>query len=785
MISRESSFGLGSTISSSFITAAPMGFQSRDQVMQVFEYLLAHEAGRHEHTDATKLSAASSRAAKRAATASQQTDANRRNGRKTSSSKKHQKRDPHSEGNTETPAEPTRSYGFVGMLMALFAGSGFILRNVNLNSKQQNSCRSNVKDRSLRSAMYKIPRSALDSAVPEETDNENRNFVWLFVVSIIGVTSSSQLPTGTSKICGQLSSYILKLLLMTAGVVHYVRTTIVALKAWTENQVEIITKRIHRRESNPPLGAAKKTVNLKASKADDKTAFQSTTKQKTTAIPSKKTSKVSNSNPTETTLKAASNASSNGKTAPHGATETDLQNASQSFEVQSHCQIAHSTSSNISKNDEIVNETNPYLILSIVSDTQDLVVSGGDYPATSQFPKKIDAPPSPSSVANSIGESLEEFLSDDKVFDDSYWRSVDEEEEDEGVWIETSAQQSRTRTRKALANEKQPRCTPLSLRQKQYPSQQQQHGRKASEGCFSSSKTNNSLTSRKQPTSRRISVCTNSPTTPILTPPTLGTPLALPVRRQEAVSHIAAASTKKISPRTRQASNVPTQIATPSEFPPLPTTNNGRCQSQSSSVENSTDMEDHSSISGDSHMSSPRSRSLSTSQDLTYAPENHQNGLVIPMHMYPGGMMPMPFYPMGFMPMPMPIPDMSQMSFDPSVTQTIGLPPFGTVAPLPLSPQQNLMMMPFPNMYMMPHPQFDPTNQSPVMGNHLIGMTEEEAMYNIQSENHMYYEALLHSQSQQSTQLNHTQNHPNLYTADMAQNVLTESEIIIAVRQQM
>lgn len=772
-----------------------MGFQSRDQVMQVFEYLLAHEAGRHEHTDATKLSAASSRAAKRAATASQQTDANRRNGRKTSSTRKHQKRDPRSEGNTETPAEPTRSYGFVGMLMALFAGSGFILRNVNLNSKQQNSCRSNVKDRSLRSAMYKIPRSTLDSAVPEETINENHNFVWLFIVSIIGVTSSSQLPTGTSKICRRLSSYILKLLLMAVGVVHYVKTTIVSLKSWTENQVKIITRRIHRRRESDlsgrgnaisPLGAAKKTVNLKSSKVEDKTVSQSTTKQKTTAIPSKKSSKASNSHPADTTHKAASNASSSGKTAFHSSTETDLQNASQSVEVQSHCQIDHSSSSNISKNDEIVNETNPYLILSIVSDIQDHESSGEELtPVNSQLLKKIDAPPSPSSVANSIGESLEDFLSDDKVFDDSYWRSVDEEEEDEGVWIETSAQQSRTRTRKALANEKQPRYAPSSLRQKQYPSQQQQHGRKAPEGCFSSSKTNNSSTSRKQPASRKISFCSNSPTTPILTPTTLGTPPALPARRQEAVSHIAAALTKKISPRTRQASNIPTQIATPSEFPPLPTTNNGRCQSQSSSVENSTDMEDHSSISGDSHMSSPRSRSLSTCQDLTYAPENHQNGLVIPMHMYPGGMMPMPFYPMGFMPMPMPIPDMSQMSFDPSVTQSIGLPPFGTVAPLPLSPQQNMMMMPFPNMYMMPHPQFDPTNQSQSMGNHLIGMTEEEAMYNIQSENHMYYEALMHSQSQQSNQVNHSQNHPNLHTSDMAQNALTESEIIMAVRQQM
>jgi hypothetical protein len=801
-LSRENSFGLGSPISSSSITAAPMGFQSRDQVMQVFEYLLAHQAGRHEHTDTTKLSAAAgSRAAKRAATTSQPSDANRRSGRKSSSTKKHQKRDPHSEGTTEAPAQPTRSYGFVGMLMALFAGSGFILRNVNLSSKQQTSCRSNVKDRSMRTAMYKTSRSALDLAVPEETENENHNFVWFFLVSIIGVASSSQLPTGTTKICCQLSNYLLKLLLLAVTAIHYMKFTIVALKSWAKNQVRSITDRIHRRESDltgrsnasptaecmrlasTTPGAAKKMASLKVSKLDDKITSQATKKQKIIAISSKKPSKAVTSHHVDTTPKAISSTSSNGKTGSHSSTETDQKNTSASLEVQSDFQTDHSSLKEISEDEEI-NKTNPYLVLSIVSDTQDHEASGLEHtPLSSQLQRKIDAPPSPSSVANSIGENPGEFLSDDKVFDDFYWRSVDEEEEDEGEWIETSAQQSRTRIRKAQANEKQPRLTTSSPRPKQNPLQQQ-HSRKVPEGCFSSSsKISASLASRKPLTSRKFSVGSNFPAPHTLTPTSIGTHSSPPVRRQEAAVPIAAALTKKTSPRTLQASNTPTQIPATSEFPPLPSANNGRCQSQSSSVENSTDMEDHSSISGDSHMSSPRSRSLSTCQDLTYAPDSQQNGLVMPMHMYPGHMMPMPYYPMGFMPMPMP--DMSQMSFDPSVIQNMGLPPFGTTTPLPLSPQQNLMMMPFPNMYMMPHPQFDPTNQTPVLGNHIIGMTEEEAMYNIQSENQMYYDSLLHSQSQQGNQLNLPQNHLKSLTPDMVTSAPKESEIITAVRQQM
>ena len=800
-MSRENSFGLGSTISSSSITAAPMGFQSRDQVMQVFEYLLAHQAGRHEQTDTTKLSTAASRAAKRAATASHQSESNRQSGRKSSSSRKQQKRDQHSESNAEAPAEPTRSYGFVGMLMALFAGSGFILRNVNLNSKQQSSYRSNIKDRSMRSAMYKISRSTLDSAVTEETEHEDNNFVWFFIVSIIGVSSSSQLPTGTTKICSQLSSYLLKLLLLAVTAIQLVNSGIVAVKSWAKNQVQSITERIHRRESDltargnasptaecmrltsTTSGATKKTANSKVLKLDEKTTAQSTKKQKNTAVSSKKSTKLATSHPVETPLKIVTSTSSDSKIS-HGSAETHLKNISaSSLEVQTDSQTDEPMSSDISNEEEIINKANPYLILSVFSDIQDCDASGTDRTSpSSQSQKKIDAPPSPSSVANSIVEGSEEFLSDDKVFDDFYWRSVDEEEEDEGEWIETSAQQNRTRIRKALANDKQPRTTTSSMRQKQYPSQQ--HGRKTTESCFSSSsKTNNTSTSRKPPTSRRTPVCSNLLAPPTLTPTTLGTLAVLPVRRQEDVVLTTATSIKNISPRARQSSAIPTQIAAPSEFPPLPSAHNGRCQSQSSSVENSTDMEDHSSISGDSHMSTPRSRSLSTCQDLTYAPDNQQNGLVLPMHMFPGHMMPMPYYPMGFMPMP--LPDMSQMSFDPSVIQTIGLPPYSTASPLPISPQQNMMMMPFPNMYMMPHPQFDPTNQAPVMGNHLIGMTEEEAMYNIQSENQMYYESLLHSQNQQGNHLNLPQNHLNSPILDMTSNALSDSEIISAVRQQM
>jgi hypothetical protein len=801
-LSRENSFGLGSSISPSSITAAPMGFQSRDQVMQVFEYLLAHQAGRHEHTDSTKSSAAGSRAAKRAATGSQSSDSNRRRGRKSSSTKKYQKSDPNSESAAEAPAQPTRSYGFVGMLMALFAGSGFILRNVNLNSKQQSSCRSNVKDRSIRSAMYKISRSALDSPVPEERENENNNFVWFFLVSIIGMASSSQLPTGTSKICSQLSNYLLKLLLLAATAIHYVKSTIVALKSWTKNQVKSITDRIHRRESDLTArrsasptdecmglasttpGATKKLASLKVLKLDDKVTSQLTKKQKSIATPSKKPSKVVSCHHADTAPKVLSRTSSKRKRGSSSSTETDLKNTSASLEVQSDCQTDQPSPSDIPIDEEIINETNPYLVLSIVSDTQDHEASGvEDTPLSSQMQKKIDAPPSPSSVANSIGENPGDFLSDDKVFDDFYWRSVDEEEEDEGEWIETSAQQSRTRIRKAQAHEKQPPVTAFSQRQKQH-SPQQQHGRKVPEACFSSSsKTNTSSSSKKPLTSRKFSDGSNFPAPHTLTPATIGTHSVPPVRRQEAVVPIAATSTKKISPRTRLTSNVPTQIAAPSEFPPLPSANNGGFQSQSSSVENSTDMEDHSSTSGDSHMSSPRSRSLSTCQDLTYAADSQQNGLVLSMHMYPGHLMPMPYYPMGFMPMPMP--DMSQMSFDPSLIQNVGLPPFGTNAPLPLSPQQSLMMMPFPNMYMMPHPQFDPSNQTPVLGNHLIGMAEEEAMYNIQSENQMYYESMLHSQSQQGNHLNLPQHHLNSLPPDMAASALTESEIITAVRQQM
>ena len=45
----ESHSRFGNSLSSSSISAAPMGFQSRDQVMQVFEYLLAHQSERQKH----------------------------------------------------------------------------------------------------------------------------------------------------------------------------------------------------------------------------------------------------------------------------------------------------------------------------------------------------------------------------------------------------------------------------------------------------------------------------------------------------------------------------------------------------------------------------------------------------------------------------------------------------------------------------------------------------------------------------------------------------------------
>lgn len=789
--------------------------------MQVFEYLLAHQTETHEHADTTRLSSAASRAAKRAATVSQASEANRRSGKSFSSKK--QKRGPHHDGNSDTSAQPTSSYGFVGMLMALFAGSGFILRTVSLSSKQQSSCRSGVKDRSIRSALCKMTRNGLEPIAPERTENDDDNFMWFFVVATIGATSSSQLPRSASRVCRQLSSHLLKLLLLAATAIHFLRSAIVAAKSWAKNQVSSITERqqkISRQESDSsgmkpfllnaecvksmPLTPAgtKKPINLKGSKTEDKIASQPGKKHKNSATASKKLPKLVPNNPSETAQKPPLFPPSNGQQTnctfegeakiTCSPLESEISGVEERLLLRNACSVQESR-----------NKANPYLILSMNSDIpdQDQEQSGPEVASDiTRVQKTVDAPLSPSSVANSSAESSEEFLSDDKVFDDFYWRRMDEEEEGEGIWIETSAQQTRTRTRKAQAP---PRISTMSLRQRQYPLQQQ-HGRKLAEGCSSSSskdrRPDSFQSSRKPPITRKSPICSNFSSPPTSTSAAYGTLTAPHAQREEgtlpltAMTSLKSSLAKKSSTRGYEATNVQSPLAVTSEFPPLPNTHEGCYQSQSSSVENSTDMEDHSSVSGDSRMSSPRSRSLSTSQELVYTTESQGNGLLAPIHMYPGHMMPMPFYPMGFMPMP--IPDMSQMSFDPSVIQSSGLPPFGAVSSIPLSPeqqqslvnhQQNVMMMPFPPMYMIPHPQFDPSNQAPTLVNHLIGMTEAEAIYNIQSENQMYYESLLHAQSQQTSHLNLTENQLNLPTPEMTPDASSENEyeIITAVRQQM
>jgi hypothetical protein len=272
------------------------------------------------------------------------------------------------------------------------------------------------------------------------------------------------------------------------------------------------------------------------------------------------------------------------------------------------------------------------------------------------------------------------------------------------------------------------------------------------------------------------------------------TPTAAPAQQKE-ISLSATSALKSIlarkAPARTQLPHINTQDTHCHEFPPLRSIPDSQFQGRSSSTENSTDMEDHSTVSGGSHLCSPRSRSPSASQDPpAFFEEEPLAGHL--MHAHPNSLLQMPFCPMGFMPMHMA--SMPQLMYNPSMVPIMG-PGSQHYTPtvqnnmtqeqqqaLLQQHQQAMMMMPFSPMYLLPQHGFEaPSNI------HFRNLSEEQTMYNAQVGNQIYLDSLLHAQNQHNVaHIQQSEHHlPNVIAPETANIFSSETEIVDLVRRQM
>ena len=815
-LGRESYSSFGNSLSSSSISAAPMGFQSRDQVMQVFEYLLAHQSERQEQIDSSKTSpnaAAAARASRRAGTAqSDKVKQSKTSSRKSATSTPKQQPQGHgknsfSDGERENSTTPSDTYGFAGIYMALFAGSGFLLHSARSKS-QQFSDTASMKSRRDRASLLKSTKYSPTGKKSDEIEKQSTNFLLTSLTGCLGPTVSSNLPPTVESLCHFLSRIILKIVAFLGYILAFRSTarfnysSVTKIIQQVQNKLDVFTELRGERVSTPATTispASKKISGNKVTKTSEDSMPSAAAKKPKSSISTNKKvnneSKISVDNTSGIQKMKRASKKLQVVTSHH----EDVTNQP----METFIAFCSSSSTDTQSPDDIATTfpTTPLMKNVRISDLSNLETAFHE----ADLEKSDDAPASPSSQANSES-TCGETLADDKVFDDCYWCSQDEQEVEESGWIESSAQ-SRGKTRRALGLQKAAHLSPYESRQKvrQQPLQIQ-HDRKAAESAFSSASASirdrhtiasQQLIRKTQPL-RRSPPSTHSPhsapsSSNIPTTTTAITSTAPPAQQKEtslsAISALKSILARK-APVNTQLPHINSQDSHGHEFPPLRGIPDSQFQGRSGSTENSTDMEDHSTVSGDSHLCSPRSRSPSASQDPpAFFEEEPLAGNLL--HAHPNSLLQMPFCPMGFMPMHManmpqlmyppmvPIMGPGSQHFTPTVQNNMTQ---EQQQALLQQHQQAMMMMPFPPMYLLPQHGFEaPSNI------HHRNLSEEQTMYNVQIGNQIFLDSLLHAQNQHNVaHIQQSEHHlPNVTAPEVANIFSSETEIVELVRRQM
>ena len=786
--------------------------------MQVFEYLLAHQSERQEQIDSSKTSpnAAAARASRRAATAqSEKVKESKTSSRKSATSTQKQQPQVHgknsfSDSDTENSTTPSDTYGFAGIYMALFAGSGFLLHSARSKS-QQYSDTATMKSRRDRVPLPKSIKYGPTGKKSDEIEKQQTNFLWTSLTACLGPAASSNLPPIVEGLCHFLSRLILKILAFLGYILAF-RTTarcnyssVTKIIQQVKNKLDVFTELRGQHASTPATTSSptsKKIPSNKVTKTNEDSMLSThTKKQKSSPTTNKKginESKISTDNSsgvqkvkrTSKKLQVVTSHDENVTAQPIETFIAFCSSSSSSPDIQSPDNTATTV------------PTTPLMENTRTTDLSNLKIAFHE----ADLEKLDDAPASPSSQSNSESTSGE-TLADDKVFDDCYWRSQDEQEVEESGWIESSAQ-SRGKARRALGLEKAAHLSPTESRPKvrQQPLQIQ-HDRKAAESAFSSASASvrdrhpnasQQLIRKTQPL-RRAPPSNHSPhsapsSSSMPSTSAAITPTAPPAQQKE-ISLSATSALKSIlarkAPARTQLPLISTQDTHCHEFPPLRSIPDSQFQGRSSSTENSTDMEDHSTVSGGSHLCSPRSRSPSISQDPpAFFEEEPLAGHL--MHAHPNSLLQMPFCPMGFMPMHMA--NMPQLMYNPPMVPIMG-PGSQHFTPtvqnnmtqeqqqaLLQQHQQAMMMMPFSPMYLLPQHGFEaPSNI------HFRNLSEEQTMYNAQMGNQIFLDSLLHAQNQHNVaHIQQSEHHlPNVTAPETANIFSSETEIVDLVRRQM
>ena len=808
--------------SSSSITAAPMGFQSKDQVMQVFEYLMAHQADKQDQAEVARVAAASARATRKSASTGFKNKRNSTGTRAASeaSSKSNQKEGrSNSRSSTDQANASATSYGLVGTFIALFTGGILLWGSANKEHGYRSSSGNNSKSRGEKTAAH-INRISKHSMVPnknEDTKENDDNFLWNVLVILIGEKNTMMIPKGLEKLCARGSNICRLLHLKTMANFHNMLFVATILLQWIRKLMNRACQEIESRRQNSAAQSNFQTGTLpswttyvSASPTNKKKIRDDNSREAPTRSLAKK--ETLNSSKSLTKNKNMSTDIVNKNKISKKKTRTQVTSKSVDYTAtvitSLHDEVVVSQSEIISAHVTVKdNETNDLYSDEVLDDfiqqkDDDISISSLERPRISTSSPTLSlmttttTPSSPSSVA-AIDEVQSVILSDAQVFDDSYWRNIDNEAEDEGAWIETVTLPSKGKLRKTQNDERLTQTIqPLSKQRQEVF--RQQLVRKSAEAAFSSTSmsgrdrhSNLALQQAKRgtPTLRKKSPTHTTPTTSSSSPSssssvlTTSSVVAIPSYSSKEISLTATATLKTMSGKSNSTRShqplVPEHLILAVEFPPLPIY--GSVQSASSSAENSTDAEDQSSISGDSHLSSPRSRSFSCGHDTVNTSDEQMVDPIIHQPLQQGLMghhMQMPYYPLGFMPM-----TMQHTVYDPSMNLSFS-PPTGILSSEQqqglLHHQQGIMMMPYPSIYMLPHPQFDPQfghmqhqqQHSQIHGNHIMNTTEQQIEYNTHM-NQMYHESQV------------IPSNMSLSIPIVEEPILDSNDIVEIVRQQM
>jgi hypothetical protein len=825
----------------SIAAVPPMGFQSRDQVTKVFEYLFAHQAERQEQAEAAKHSASVANTTRSAGGAS---DLKIKSIRPTSSSQEKKKK-----ANVDSSVS-IGTFWSARFLLALFAICGYIIKNVVKVVSDENhyvlETRSRI-DRQGSRSNNRVEKQETDSGKTEDGSKQVKSIVLKVIVILIGIDTVNRISHFKEEILPSLQNVISKIL----SLLYVLVMQAAPLVQWIGKQIEIFQtewEKLRRKVktdqgvnttpmttwTTPNLlkptavnGRAKKSVSVTKSKRVDspsgKAAVPNDARSKKFGV-IKKDVKEHKHNQIATLHQAP--------LLKVVGMDTEIILAPQTLAgliAQADIRpedVLDKEEKGATRNDKTKQLEKVLSAVSLESPEQLCrVINNEQYCET-------DIPSSSVSVTSVAYDDIEQI--DRKIFEDFNWNEVDDEVHGDGNWIETSTPQTRNKTRKAQIGEKMSRRAVSALRQRQELFHQQQY-RKTTEAAFSSAvmSTRDSKASAhgKRPVQRKTSVISQAP-------PSASFQAPLSVSSQPATSlssqvptivssHVLNTVSSQVpissptlllyssgvnaemcsSPRSRSSAtaalksllsrdhslsqkNNRKSILVTNDFTPLPCVGPSSNHSQISSIENSTDVEDHSSMSDDSHKSSPSPRSFACSRTLSCERLHLQDDTYNTMSaMQQSQTAPIPYYPVGYMTMPHQMPC---MTYDPNISFVgQGIPDYLSLTLeqqhnlMAQQTQQGMMTMPFSHMYMMA-PQFDS------MGHQLSlpqMQTKEQFQPQYVSQPQAFYGGSMQVQSrtqasQNQDQSQHSRHRPNKSKSLSTQPVY-EVEIVAAVREQM